>query len=42
MSNWYCTVLHRHTVEINDVFLTLVSTWPDWPCLFKPGLEAGI
>lgn len=41
MSIRYCTVLHRHIVKINDVFLAQMSTDPDWPSLCKPGLEAG-
>lgn len=41
MSIRYCTVLHRHIVKINDVFLVQMRTDPDWPSLCKPGLEAG-
>lgn len=33
----YC--IHRHTAEINDLFLALRSTSPEWPSLFWPGVK---
>ena len=37
MSVWYCTVLHKHTVKINGVFLSQKCTYLDWPSLLKLG-----
>lgn len=37
LSVWYYTVLHKHTVRINDVFLAQRCT--DWPGLFKPSVK---